>query len=911
MAILKRAKRYLVTVTFSTDHGLNTTIQQVTSVMSLMKEFPIGAILSATDVTQLTEGVLVIFNHLKKIRVADEYKLSRLLQFVEIISSDLMQQIQGLLRAYKLIQMPYDQFQTLMGSCKELFTTWHRQVGMLYEVTKELSKRRGTMNTDKPALLSELQMGHAVIEERLLELADFREQHQRLCQVIERVLFNAKPGETIDEANKGEISLDALTDINTAYDQLASLDLLDVSSDGNDAWNNARRSYEFCIDRVEGKITTSLISRLSMTSNADEMFRVFSKYNALFFRPRIRSAVQQFQMQLIEKVKEDVGRLQAKFRAHYAFSEASRTSKLRDIPPVSGAIMWARQIERKLKLILSRVESVLGAGWEQHVEGRALKMAAEAFMSRLNPQLIFDQWVGELASMPIFDIKNIILNIITVETAKGPQKRLVVAFNHQIVTLFKEVRNLDWLNFRVPFTLKMIAEDAKSKYPHAMSLDASLKTYTTACQRIQPIFEPLAAGYVKAIRVAIGKTFVRGNEMRWHADGLGEYVSDVVVKAETLHDKVEELIEKCKGINHILEVLHAAPEMDLDLIRSELAKIQSIVDELSLSDYNNLDIFVSKLNDKLSEVLAAKLQHVLGLWVELFEAEEARENGQNVSPESTRKWNTAASVLEVASKTHQIVLRNQVLSIAPSLDVARSFWFEQLHQLISGLCCLPKIQTSSYENVYGPTASLNALMSSSTRRRDASMRRKEVHFEHILHGVPKPLVIQAYRAVNNVITAADAYAATWLHYQTLWDMDAQTAIASLGEDLCKWQQILLEIKRERSSFDVVTDSKRFGPIVINYQQVQAQVNVKYDAWHNEFISYFADLLCSKINEFYGIISSKRTQLESHVLEAATAQVVSAVTLVQEMKKMRSQWKKTIESFIKGESLLKRQRYKFN
>nr|CCA15174.1 Cytoplasmic dynein 1 heavy chain 1 putative [Albugo laibachii Nc14] len=911
MATLKRAKRYLVTVTFSADHGLNTTIQQVTSVMSLMKDFPIGVILSATDLTQLTEGVLTIFNHLKKIRVADEYKLSRLLHFVEIISSDLMQQIQSLLRAYKLIQMPYDQFHSLMGSCKELFTTWHRQVGMLYEVTKELSKRRGTMNTDKPPLLSELQMEHVMIEERLLELAEFREQHQRLCQVIERVLFNAKAGEAIDDANKGDISDDALTDINTAYDQLALLDLLDVSSDGNDAWQSAHRSYDFCIDRVEGKITTSLISRLSMTSNADEMFRVFSKYNALFFRPRIRSAVQQFQMQLIEKVKEDVGRLQAKFRAHYAFSEASRTSKLRDIPPVSGAIMWARQIERKLKLILSRVENVLGTGWEQHVEGRALKMAAEAFMSRLNPQLIFDQWVGELASMPIFDIKNIILNIITVETAKGPQKRLVVAFNHQIVTLFKEVRNLDWLNFRVPFTLKMIAEDAKSKYPHAMSLDASLKTYTTACQRIQSIFEPLAAGYVKAIRVAIGKTFVRGNEMRWHADGLGEYVLDVAVKAEKLHDKVEELIEKCKGINEILEILNAAQEMDLDLIRSELAKIQAIVDELSLSDYNNLDIFVSKLNDKLSDLLAAKLQNVLDLWVEHFNVQVARENGQSILAESAEKWNASASVLDVASKTHQIVLRNQVLSIVPSLDVARSFWLEKLHQLINGLCCLPKIQTSSYENVYGPTTSLSSLMSSSTRRRDASMRRKEVHFEHILHIVPKPLVIQAYRAVNDVITAADSYAATWLHYQTLWDMDAQTAIASLGEDLLKWQQILLEIKRERSSFDVVTDFKRFGPIAINYQQVQAQVNVKYDAWHNEFISHFADLLCKKINEFYGIISSKRTQLESHVLEAATAQVVSAVTLVQEMKRMRSQWKECMESFAQGENLLKRQRYKFD
>ena len=37
-------------------------------------------------------------------------------------------------------------------------------------------------------------------------------------------------------------------------------------------------------------------------------------------------------------------------------------SQIRDLPPVSGAILWARQIERQLALYMKRVEDVLGKG---------------------------------------------------------------------------------------------------------------------------------------------------------------------------------------------------------------------------------------------------------------------------------------------------------------------------------------------------------------------------------------------------------------------------------------------------------------------------------------------------------------------------------------------------------------------
>jgi dynein heavy chain 1 len=895
LAILKRAKRYLVTVTFNADHGLGPAMQRVASVMGLMKDFPISAILSATDIGQLTQGVVNVFIHLKKIRVADEYKLSRLLRLVEIISSDFAQQVTSLLRASNLIQISFEQFESIIASCKELFLTWERQVSALYDLTKELSKRRGTMNSDKPPLQSELQMEHAATEERVRELAEFREQHEKLRQVIERVIRSPTTISRSNGSGSSEITEEALVEINAAYMQLNSLDPLDVSGDGTVAWANVKKSYDLCIDRVERHIITSLTTRLSAASNADEMFRVFSKYNALFFRPRIRSAVQQFQMQLIENVKEDVSTLQAKFRAHYAFSEASRMSKLRDIPPIAGAVMWAKQIERKLKMLLTRVESVLGPSWEQHVEGKALKVATEAFMAKLNPQLIFDQWVNELASMPIFDIKNIILNIVADDDSQGEKRKLTVAFNHQIVTLFKEVRNLEWLGYRVPFTLKMIAEDAKSKYPFAMSLDASLKTYLTSCRRIQPAFESLVAAYVREVRTTIGKTFMKGNEMRWHADGLGEYVSDLAQKVERLHEKVEELVLKNNQIDLLLQTIRNTKEFNLDETKHVLSKVQAAVDELSLGAYSHLNVYVKNLNFLVASILASKLENTLVNWIASFELNED-ESSNSIIP-------------FIPVTTHQILLKNQVLYLDPSIDDAKTYWFGQLQQLLRDVCDLSKLQSSSYDNVYAP-GSVGGLSMSPQRRRSEALKKRESVFEEVLTQIPHELLIKSYTVVDTTVFEVQTYVSTWLQYQALWDMDAQRAIASVGEDLAKWQQILTEIKNERNSFDAVSNVKRFGPIVINYQQVQAQVNVKYDAWHNEFLSHFANLLCQQIQDFYSRISSKRTLLEQHALEAATAQVVTTITLIQEMRTMRTKWQADIDSFAECERLLKKQRYKF-
>jgi dynein heavy chain 1 len=67
-------------------------------------------------------------------------------------------------------------------------------------------------------------------------------------------------------------------------------------------------------------------------------------------------------------------------------------STLRDLPPVSGQIVWARQIERQLNSYLQRVEHVLGKGWANHPAGVELKEIGDKFKNKLDANKIFKMW---------------------------------------------------------------------------------------------------------------------------------------------------------------------------------------------------------------------------------------------------------------------------------------------------------------------------------------------------------------------------------------------------------------------------------------------------------------------------------------------------------------------------------------
>ena len=114
----------------------------------------------------------------------------------------------------------------------------------------------------------------------------------------------------MDEAS----DLSAIDDVEAAYETVKSVNPLDITKEGIEAWDSAMKRYEERIHRVETRITARLRDQLGTAKNANEMFRIFSCYNALFVRPHIRGAIREYQTQLIQRVKDDIEQLHNKFK---------------------------------------------------------------------------------------------------------------------------------------------------------------------------------------------------------------------------------------------------------------------------------------------------------------------------------------------------------------------------------------------------------------------------------------------------------------------------------------------------------------------------------------------------------------------------------------------------------------------
>ena len=108
----------------------------------------------------------------------------------------------------------------------------------------------------------------------------------------------------------------AVREVKLAYENVKVVDCLDLSSEGSAAWEAALKRYDERIDRVETRIAARLRDQLGTAKNANEMFRIFSRYNALFVRAHIRGAIREYQAQLIQRVKDDIEKLHLKFKVH-------------------------------------------------------------------------------------------------------------------------------------------------------------------------------------------------------------------------------------------------------------------------------------------------------------------------------------------------------------------------------------------------------------------------------------------------------------------------------------------------------------------------------------------------------------------------------------------------------------------
>ncbi|KAI0259332.1 cytoplasmic dynein heavy chain 1 [Gloeopeniophorella convolvens] len=854
MDCLRNAKRFHATVSFMTDTGLKDATDNVHKYNQLMKDFPLNELLSAPDVDKVQEALMLIFGHINRKLRLSPYPIRRALPLVEAISRDFNDQLLRILTSHRLLYTPYETFERLLAQTTAIFRTWDDLIKEFTNVAREVTRKRS-----ERFIPIKVVPAHAKLQERTRYLREWRKQHEQLAVMT-------GPTKGLGGVGMEVGGMDMEEEVKEAYEVMKRIDVLDVSVEGTEIWVAAENAYNERVARVENQIISRLRDRLGTARNANEMFRVFSKFNALFVRPKIRGAIQEYQTQLIDSVKEDIKRLHDKFKTQYRYSEAYHMSQMRDLPPIAGAIIWARQIERQLLTYMKRVEDVLGKGWELYAEGQKLQSESTAFRRKLDTRPVFEAWLHDINRRDM----GVAGRLFEIVRLRGGGFQLAVNFDPQIITLFKDVRNLLWLGFQVPHAITNMAKDAKRVYPHAVSLMETVRTYGQTLDLVENNkgIEWLVAEY----RNEAQRMVTRGMSISWEnfasqydaarfvsADGRDtrhiQFVREFASVVSVLQDKTNNVIDLYKDILRAVEDLTTC-SYTAEAFTELLSRIQAAIDRLNLEGYANLDHWVAELDKKIEGILLQRLKHVIQVWCAEFD--RSADDGdlrRDALPSKRRGDKQRGEKFLEGSMTlkpivHEIRIQNQVIFLDPPIEYARQTWIQQLHDWLGVICLLRRIQSSRYEiglQMQGTSASETLYTSLLTQFTDDTLQRP-------------------FALVEAKVQQLKDYVGKWLQFQSLWDLEAEYVFNRLGDSLAHWQQLLTEIKRARATFDTTETQKAFGVCVVDYEQVQARVNAKYDAWQRDILSRFGVKLGNAMKEMHAAILKARNDLEHHSIE---------------------------------------------
>lgn len=351
---------------------------------------------------------------------------------------------------------------------------------------------------------------------------------------------------------------------------------------------------------------------------------------------------------------------------------------------------------------------------------------------------------------------------------------------------------------------------------------------------VTPELEPLVTPQLLEIRELISEAFdvklsgstavSKKQRVRWETKELPEWVARLTESVSKFEDRVEQLLRACDKVDIALNLMEEVGFTQAKF-QGVIASIQKTIDEMSLSGYNDLDLWVKVVGDKMAGVLAARLEQALKGWNNTFSAAEKKEGDEEKKSEDEQEEALPPISIETTLDL-EIVLRNQEISASPPIPVVRSMLLDKLHEYFGIVCGLPRPKSGRYEVFDTITAKPSE---------DGGETKVET-FENVVQLVPTEIVAEAYASIERHVKDASDFVDQWLAYQTLWDTSVSEVASTVGNDIQKWQELLLEAAEARSTLDSSANIAEYGPVRVLYGKVQSQVSIDQE-WRDSVVGF--------------------------------------------------------------------------
>ena len=379
---------------------------------------------------------------------------------------------------------------------------------------------------------------------------------------------------------------------------------------------------------------------------------------------------------------------------------------------------------------------------------------------------------------------------------------------------------------------------------------------------------------------------MKGIQLTWESYKLEQFVQKFSELVLVFQEKVEDLIRFTKQIEVEVKSLETCA-YSRATFAEVIEKVQRQVDELTLKQFSNVPFWVARVDEAIELRLVRRLDAAISLWTRALRARAGMGADETASGGGSEHAPIDFSALGgvepcLPEQRHELLLQNQLITLQPPIDYARSTLYRALFDWQNVVLSLPRVQSSRYQQTVAAVAAVGYMEAGEEENP------KERTYRNLLSKLPSarvafaptpisgsgpgslgsgpeqsdargpalsgPVLELAYKTIEWIVERAREYVKTWTSYQALWDLQPEVLYERLGSSLRRWINVLDDIKQMRRHFDTSDSQHEFGPVVVGFARVQGKVSMKYDAWHKDVLARFAALLNQEFCQFHTSIS---------------------------------------------------------
>lgn len=277
------------------------------------------------------------------------------------------------------------------------------------------------------------------------------------------------------------------------------------------------------------------------------------------------------------------------------------------------------------------------------------------------------------------------------------------------------------------------------------------------------------------MRKEVQQLIAEGIQLIWESYKLDPYVQRLSDTIVSFQERVEELVMVGEQLEIDVRSLETCP-YSANTFADILSKIQHAVDDLSLKQYSNLHIWVSRLDEEVEKNLAHRLQAGIQAWTDALNGLKKELDHSMDTDAPIQHTHKPGGDPQIQTVVHEVRITNQMMYFYPSIEEARFQIMQQLFAWQAIVTSQQRLQSSRYQvGVDKPVTE--------TYRKILTK----------LPGGSSPLE-NAYQAIDVKIKEIQKYLNEWLTYQSLWDLQPENLYSNLGDDISKWMVCLNDIK---------------------------------------------------------------------------------------------------------------------